>query len=207
MRATKWAGAIWREKWGLVADPGSSSLAPAPAAPVEAKGGRRWGAAFPVTLRLRGAGEDEIAAASVPGEELYTMYGKVLHLVRDGGVPQKLVNVASDGAAAILWDRKEDPGEAGARLLRSLLRNCERVDEIPSMFLPPHLRPPEDPLECQMQEEEAPPPEAAAPVQEEVEVEEVEEVSPYVPGEDALARAGEARWDEEDEEEDEMMEK
>lgn len=135
------------------------------------------------------------------------MYGKVLHLVRDGGVPQKLVNVASDGAAAILWDRKEDPGEAGARLLRSLLRNCERVDEIPSMFLPPHLRPPEDPLECQMQEEEAPPPEAAAPVQEEVEVEEVEEVSPYVPGEDALARAGEARWDEEDEEEDEMMEK
>ena len=98
------------------------------------------------------------------------MYGKVLHLVRDGDVPQRLVNVASDGAAAILWDRTEDPGEAGARLLRSLLKNCERVDEIPSILLPPHLRPPEDPPECQMQE--APPPEEAAPVQ--AEVEEVE---------------------------------
>ena len=135
------------------------------------------------------------------------MYDKVLHLVRDGDVPQRLINVASDGAAAILWDRTEDPGEAGARLLRSLLRNCERVDEIPSMLLPPHLRPPEDQPECQMQEEAPPPEEEAAPVQEEEEEEEVEEVLPYVPGEDALARAGEAEWDEKDEEEDGMIEK
>ena len=79
-----------------------------------------------------------MSAACLDGAELYSLYGKVLHLVREGGEPQRLVNIEYSGLAATLWDRVEEPGDSGLRLLKNLLKSCERIDEVPSWLLSKH---------------------------------------------------------------------